>query len=193
MKNLVITDSYGDEVVFEWLGWTLEFPRWRASDVWRMERGDTETTRPRAGGRVMHLPALDASQWADIGRNEMLGAPAPKENEMEPIERIANAAETYMAKATELEPLHTGFIMAQLNHMDRQFDPPTQEAMLRVVWDRAYFAALTGVSGSETTSSGPCDSGDAVEYAAAIADATADRWLAMTARRDALIRKAVES
>ncbi len=64
---------------------------------------------------------------------------------------------------------------------------------LEAVWERAYLAALSGVSGSETTTSGPCDSEDAVKYSANCANATVAAWPAMTAQRDALIRKAVDA
>lgn len=56
---------------------------------------------------------------------------------------------------------------------------------LRAVWERAYFAALTGVCADPKVI-------DVADEAALAANATVSAWPAMTAERDALIRKAVE-
>lgn len=58
--------------------------------------------------------------------------------------------------------------------------------ILSSVWDRAYFAALTGLAGDK-------DVRESWTEAAIIANATVAAWPAMTAERDALIRKAVDA
>lgn len=116
----------------------------------------------------------------DMARDAMAIGPAPKEEGMEPIERIAAAAEAYMAKATEVEPLHTNLIMAQLNHMDSLRDPIPRAAYRRAVARDAYMAALGGLSSID----GLADDG-IVQHATAIALETVRRWDAFMAAVDA--------
>ena len=70
------------------------------------------------------LRMMNASQWADIGREAMFGAPAQEEKEMEPV---------------KLTCTHCGILT---------LNAPTcckcaaRTADLRDRWDRAFFAAL---------------------------------------------------
>lgn len=109
-----------------------------------------------------------------------LNGPAPKEEEMKPIERIAAAAEAYMAKATEVEPLHTNLIMAQLNHMDSLRDPIPRAAYRRALAREAYMAALGGLCAG-----GNLNVTDTAGGAAVIALETVRRWDAFMAAVDA--------
>lgn len=108
-------------------------------------------------------------QWNDAIRK--LPGPAPKEKEM-------------------------GFDVRCMK-CDREFSAPSWSAKfcrecakeqvteLTAVWERAYFAALTGTARDSKS----CEVD--VGLAANIANATVAGWPAMTAERDALIRKAV--
>lgn len=114
----------------------------------------------------------------DMARDAMAIGPAPKEEGMEPIERIAAAAEAYMAKATEIEPLHTNLIMAQLNHMDSLRDPIPRAAYRRAVARDAYMAALGGLGAA-------VDVKDPAGEAVTLALETVRRWDAFMAAVDA--------
>jgi len=109
--------------------------------------------------------------------------PRPKEEEMEPIERIAAAAEAYMAKATELEPLHTNLVMAQLNNIDSQRDPIPRAAYRRALARDAYMAALGGMPRVGMESSISIDG--LVKEAELYALETVRRWDAFMAAVDA--------
>ena len=63
---------------------------------------------------------------------------------------------------------------------------------LRAVWDRAYFAALTGLAGLFPDGMTDKDILVVTGNATEIANATVSAWPAMTAERDAPIMKAVE-
>lgn len=61
---------------------------------------------------------------------------------------------------------------------------------LRAIWERAYFAAWNGAMVCGAGESWPNEE-SMVKFAADCANATVSAWPAMTAERDALIRKAV--
>jgi hypothetical protein len=89
---------------------------------------------------------------------------------------------------------HTCEHIERLNHMP--VESPHKTALtieLRAVWERAYFAALTGLAGMARGDGEPAysDKG-AVAESCGFANATISAWPAMTAERDVLIAKVVK-
>jgi len=118
---------------------------------------------------------------------EDVTGPAPKENEMPYDVNCTCCKCTEERERRALNPYDPKVTVEQLNAEQHETSQRLNtETKLRAVWERAYFAALFQASPSGWTH------GDIIESARCIANATISAWPAMTAERDALIRKAVE-
>lgn len=113
-------------------------------------------------------------------------APAQEEKEMEPLERLALAAEKYVEKCDENQPLHKHVLMAQLNYLDGLHDPKPLADVLQERWDRAFFARACVVTPDKHA-----NWDGVVADCAAFADSTIRRHAELMASRDAAIAEVV--
>lgn len=127
------------------------------------------------------LRMMNASQWADIGREAMFGAPAQEEKEIMPQD---------LKQENIRLRIHVEQLMESISALTQAVENSgaREVGLLRERWDRAFFAALP-VTTAHYLPANRLQA--AIIDAADLANETIRRHAGMMAARDAVIAEVV--